>query len=678
MYVITVAPIKRGIPVDELSYFTTEDLPPGTLVTVPLRGRQTPALVIRSTSVEDAKSEIKRAQFALKKLDRVHAKHFFRPEFVEACAKTAEYFATTVGAVIHATFPNALILSKKVSALSVPTEKTDKPKRRSERFIFQAEDAERHAAYKSHIREVFARNASCYFILPSIQDIEHTYEGLGKGIQEYTFVLHGGLSKKALEGRWEKILTMTHPVLIIGTPLFLAIPRFDIESIILDRESAGAYMLQGRPFVDLRHFAEAFATAIGADLILGDLFLRVETLYRKDQGEFEPLTRPKYRLSSPAMQEIVDMRASGEQPAAGKVAICSASLVKTIESIREKGTHCFILGVRRGYAPMTVCGDCGTVVSCERCSAPLVLHRKNPEERTIGVKLSKPLGLIQTRDAGTSNQKTNDDTTTAPAHVENESALPVSTFLCHRCGYMRTTRTLCSYCKSWRLTPLGIGITHAEETIRKRFPDAPLFRLDRDVVKDHKKAREIAEKFYQTPGSIMVGTEMAIPYLTHPLAAVAVLSVNSLLTIPDFRMGERIFRLLLILREKATGHFLIQTRDPSVPLFALATEGNIGEFLRTELEVRHRLGYPPFSTLLKFTHEGKKQDGAAAMNEVEKIFGAYHPVTFPSFIARVKNKYRSNALIKIPRGGWPNAELLALIRSLPPEIEVRVNPESVI
>ncbi|MDO8521106.1 MAG: hypothetical protein Q7S52_03245, partial [bacterium] len=232
MYVITVAPIKRGIPVDELSYFTTADLPPGALVTVPLRGRQTPALVIRSTSAEDAKSEIKQAQFALKKLDRVHAKHFFRKEFVAACEVTASYFATTVGAVIHSTFPSALILSKQIAASAPPPMEGDaKSKRRSEKRIFQAEESERRAAYKSHIREVFARNASCYFILPSIQDIEHMYVGLEKGIQEYTFVLHSGLSKKELEARWKKITTMTHPVLIIGTPLFLAIPRFDIESI---------------------------------------------------------------------------------------------------------------------------------------------------------------------------------------------------------------------------------------------------------------------------------------------------------------------------------------------------------------------------------------------------------------------------------------------------------------
>ena len=637
MFIITVAPIKRGMPLDELSYFTQEEVPKGALVTVPLRGRLTPALVIRSTPAHELKGDIKHAQFAIKKLDKVHAKHFFRKEFIEACEKTGKYFATTTGAVIHSAFPSALVLSDKAGAKILHTEK---PKRHGQRFIFQADEAERHATYKSHIREVFARGASCYFVLPSIQDIEHTYASIEKGIQEYTFILHGGLSKKELESRWEKITTMEHPVLIIGTPLFLSIPRYDIESIILDRESAGAYSLQSRPFLDLRYFAEQFASAIGSDIIFGDLFLRAETLHRKETGELEALMRPKYRLPSTAIQHIVDMRTLGEQPAIGRIAIASPQLVDLIEEVRKKGTHCFIMGVRRGFAPMTVCGDCGTVVSCDRCSAPMVLHKKNGTQKD----------------------------------GEGEH----NVFLCHRCGFERDTEHTCVHCGGWRLTPLGIGVTQAEEAIRGRFPEAPIFRIDKDVVKKHKEAQKIIQEFYQTPGSILIGTEMAIPYLTEPIASVAILSVNSLLTIPDFRMGERVFRLLLLLREKAREHFLIQTRDSTIPLFELATTGNIGEFLRTELETRNQLGYPPFSTLIKFTHEGKKGDGEIMMKEIEKIFGTYHPITFPSFIAKVKGKYRMNALLKIPIGGWVNDELLGLIRSLPPEIEVRVNPESVI
>ena len=240
----------------------------------------------------------------------------------------------------------------------------------------------------------------------------------------------------------------------------------------------------------------------------------------------------------------------------------------------------------------------------------------------------------------------------------------------------------CGNCGGWRLVPLGIGITQAEESIRRRFPDATIFRIDRDTVERHADAKKIIDKFYQTPGSILLGTEMAIPYLTEPLATVAVLSVNSLLTIPDFRMGEKVFRLLLLLREKAREHFLVQTRDPDMELFALATQGNIGEFVRQELLGRQELSYPPFSTMIKFTHQGGKVEGARVMTDIERTFGAYHPVSFPSFIGKIKGKYLMNALLRIvedgKNAGWPNDELLGLIRALPPDVEVRVNPDSII
>jgi primosomal protein N' (replication factor Y) len=671
MYLVSVAPIRRGIPIDELSYFTKEPVKRGALVYVPMRGSSTPALVIRSIPAHEAKSDLKHAEYALKKLESIHATTFFREEFIEACEQTANYFAATTGAVVQAVFPNSLLTEKSIPGTNPETAQgagSRGAKKHAQKFILQAEETERFATYKSYIREGFARGGSCYFILPSIQDIEHAYSKIEKGIQNYTFILHGGLSKKEIAKRWEEIQNTKHPVLIIGTPFFLAVPRNDIETIILDRESGNAYMLQGRPFVDLRYFAEQFAKNLGANFILGDLFLRTETLYREKEGEFEPLLRPKVRLSSSATQTIIDMRTSGEQPAAGRIAICSRELVKLIEETRKKGTHCFILGVRKGFAPMTVCGDCGTVVACTRCSAPLVLHRKQ------GV-IKEVQGDVPPQTENPNNPNTLPNQPTEEAHTPHESP---NIFLCHRCGLVADPETICSHCGGWRLIPLGIGIVQAEETIMQRFPDAHVFRLDRDSVKKHKDARALVAEFYQTPGSIMIGTEMALPYLTEPVGAVAVLSVNSLLTIPDFRMGERVFRLLLSLREKAREHFLIQTRDPDMPLFALATGGNIAEFLRTELEARHRLGYPPFGTLLKFTYEGTKADGTRIMEDIEKTFGMYHPVTFPSFIAKVKGKYHMNALIKIPPKEWPNPELMTLIRALPSEVIVRINPENVI
>jgi primosomal protein N' len=116
--------------------------------------------------------------------------------------------------------------------------------------------------------------------------------------------------------------------------------------------------------------------------------------------------------------------------------------------------------------------------------------------------------------------------------------------------------------------------------------------------------------------------------------------------------------------------------------FGDISDGNIGEFVREELTTRKELGYPPFRTLIKFTYRGSEEEGRRALSDLERIFSVYHPVTFPSFIGKVKGKYVMNALLFVPRedpkSAWPNDEILSLIRSLPPEIEVRVNPDSVV
>ncbi len=665
MFVISVIPISRGILVDELSYFTADIVPVGALVSVPVRGRRVSALVVSCRDVREEKSSLKSADFMLKKLEHIDAKRGFSRAFLAAAERVAEHDGVTVGAVLSAVFPISLLAA---SSDNVP-DTVPKPETFSDCFIVQAEDEDRSTIYRSLIREMFAKGSSVFLALPSIQDIEHIYESMERGIKEYTFVLHGGLSKGELKKRWQALAANPHPVLVIGTAYFLGVPRSDIAAIIVDKESSSAYRIQGRPFTDLRRFAEEFANASGARLIFGDIMLRVETLYRASRGELEALTRPKTRLISTAEHTVVDMKETGEQPATGRWAIYSPTLVDAIEENKTQGMQSFLLGIRKGYAPMTVCGDCGQVATCERCSAPVVLYKR---------KL--PVASCQLPE----NTDAHTPTPTLPPSGGggNADTPPDRTssnlFLCHRCGHERSPEYTCPNCRGWRLVSLGFGIDQATESLKGRFPKLPIFHIDRDATPTHKEARKVAEAFYATPGAVMIGTEMAIPYLTKPLGTVGVLSVNSLLTIPDFRMGEKVFRLLLALRGKAARRFIVQTRDAKQPLFKLAATGNIGEFVETELETRKALNYPPFATLLKLTHEGTKEAGEKAMKEIERIFAPFTPVTFPSFIARVKGKYRMNALMKIPREKWPDKDVLALLRSLPADIEVRVDPESVI
>lgn len=696
MFLLTVAPIRRGIPVAELSYISKEAPQLGVVILVPLRKKEVPAIVIAVSPVRDAKAMIKGADFALRKIDQIKILNRFSPSFISAAKSISNWSISTLGSTIQAIFPTILLEDETDHVFEIEDEK---PLQAADEggetpiylpSVLQAEEVERMAIYKSHIREVFAKNGSVFFILPTIQDIERVDAAIGKGIGSYTYILHSNLTKKQAKDRLREIKESEHPTLVIATPQFLAVPCKNLQSIILERESASSYTMTHKPYIDLRNFVESYARERRIPLLLGDLFLRVETLTRLQKGELDSFTRPKARYSTTAETHLVDMRESGEQPGIGRVAFFSKKLVSLISETRKRGASTFILCIRRGVAPMTVCADCGTVVECSNCKAPLILHRKSVKKVEEAV--------IEEQEENTLNVKAEQTEGTETPLLDEDSALGVTlpgigfqsgptknipvyenVFICHRCGEKSEPKHKCENCNSWKLTMLGLGIGQAEDILKSRFPDAPIFRIDTDSITKHKEAKDRAEAFLTTPGAIMLGTEMALPYITEHVGLVAVLSVNSLLTIPDFRMSEHVFRLLLVLREKAREHFLIQTREVS-PIFSLALKGNIGEFLEEELSLRKELHFPPYSIFIKVTFEGNKYKGQEFMSEFNlKLSDMGIPtVNYPQYITRKGINVLMSALISLPRKSWPHAELAAYLSSLPPNISVRVDPKSIL
>lgn len=696
MFLLTVAPIRRGIPVAELSYICKEAPPVGVVILVPLRKKEVPAIILNVSSVREAKAAIKGADFSLRKIENLKIVNKFSPSFVTAAKNISAWSISSLGSTIQAIFPTSLLSD---TPEELPTESIEEEVIIEEDAtvylpsIIQAEEIERMAIYKSHIREIFARNGSVFFILPTIQDIERVDAAIGKGIGAYTYILHSNLTKKQVKDRLKEIKESNHPILVIATPQFLAVPCKNLQSIILERESASSYTMTHKPFIDMRRFVEAYAKERRIPLLLGDLFLRVETLTRLKRGELDSFTRPKARYSSAAETHLVDMRESGEQPGIGRVAFFSKQLVSLISETRKRGASTFILCVRRGVAPMTVCGDCGTVVECDHCGAPLVLHRKSVKQ--VDVEDLTEENLSSKENILDQNVEPPKDDTPI---FDEDSALSVTlpgigfkagpaknvpqyenVFICHRCGIKSDPKHKCSNCDSWKLTMLGLGIGQAEDILKSRFPEAPIFRIDTDSLKTHKEAKERIEAFLSTPGAIMLGTEMALPYITETVGLVAVLSVNSLLTIPDFRMSEHVFRLLLVLREKAREHFLIQTRESS-PIFPLALKGNIGEFLEEELSLRKELNFPPYSIFIKVTYEGNKYKGQEFLSEFNSKLNdlGIPTVNFPDYITRKGNNVLMSALVSLPRKSWPSESLSNYLSSLPPNVSVRVDPKSII
>lgn len=633
MNIITTIPISKGLSKESLSYFTSKNIEVGSIVSIPLRKKTVYGLVIKNEDAEKMKMEIKSLPYNIKKVESIESVDFISQDFIKGAQKISDYYAGSTGSVLYSLIPNIILEESKNLSQGV----SKKPEGIFfETVLLQSGEEERYATYKSLIREEFAKGRSVFFCLPTIEDILKTKNSLEKGIEKYSFVLHSGLSKKEVVSVWKKILEETHPVLIIATGTFLSIPRKDIGTIVLEKESSRSYKMQTRPFVDTRVAFEILAKEMSVRLILGDVLLRVETLWEEKSGKYNELSPLKFRSISSAESEL-DILKSSQDMKKKEFSLLGQKLKDIIKKNIENNENTFLFCGRKGLFPITACSDCGTVVVCKNCGAPVVLYRSG-----------------------------------------NKGGL----FVCNHCGERRDAGELCAYCKGWRLNPYGIGLERAVEEIKSAFPKANIFIMDKDHIKNHKQAVKVREAFYSTPGSIIVGTEMALTYLNEKVENCAVVSIDSYFSIPDFQISEKIFHILLEMRNLAKKIFLIQTRQHEnsvgMKIFDYAIKGNLVDFFRDEIEGRKEIGFPPFSTHIKISIEGEKNKAKKEMEEVAFFLKPFEVSVFDAFTPGSKNKHIVHGLISIPKEEWVNKNLLDKLRMIQPHCSVKIDPASLL
>jgi primosomal protein N' (replication factor Y) len=625
MHVISVIPIARGVTHDFLSYISAESLEPGSVIHITLRNKPAFGIVLSCRKATDARSEIRGSDFEYKKLEDPAPRKVLPPPLMEILPPLAEYFAASAGSVLATLVPKYLLSAHEGFDEQPEYERHPLPK---EVLALQEDEDDRFAHYKSAVRERFARGGSVMFVVPSAEDAERIALFMKKGIEQRTIIIGGKKTAKALSLVWNAIARAKEPILIITTPNLLMLPRRDVSLIIVERESARSYKSQSRPFVDSRIVAERYARACGADILFGDIALRPEMIERIEKGEVHEYAPLSMRSLSTAKSALIDMtRKEGE-----KFAALSPELEDLVRSNKEKSQLAFVFAGRRGLAGNTVCQDCATALTCDRCSAALTLYGK--DDRRF--------------------------------------------FLCNKCGRRFPSEMKCPVCQSWRLVSLGVGTERVEEALKEKIEGIKVFRLDRSSATTPARAKKIAEEWLATPGSVLVGTESAIPYISRPIDSVAVASLDALFALPDFHVEERVFSIILSLRSRARNNILIQTRFPNRKIIEYGLKGNIAEYMRDERAARKSLGFPPFSTFIKISYIGKRPEAEAAIEEVRAIASPYPVDIFPALIASVKNQFIMHALIILPLGAWVDEKLLAALRSLSPRYSVNVDPDSIL
>lgn len=620
MKVVEVVPIVKGFPRETLSYFSKESFAPGSFVKIPLRNGSILGIVESSTDVSQKKSLIKRADFPLKKIS-LTPKQALSKGFMKAVLETARFYATSSGSVLGTLLtkfylenPNFLRKNYRVSPEA------------TEIKLIQLSEEERYREYRGIIRESFAKGSSVMFIAPTKKDLDKAVRSLNTGIEKFVHST-SGLTPKGLKKLFLKIHEEKHPVLLITSMSNCIFDRADLGTIIVERENSRAYRGLKRPFLDYKMFLKNYTKECGKNLIFGDSVLSLETLWLEKEGVYSATTPLTWRLKDSASGEIVDMRAKKE------FEIISERLQNRIKMSLTENKKIFLFGVRKGLSSTTACGDCGSLLLCKNCSSPLVLHTQQIQGETINY------------------------------------------YKCHHCGAKRTSETRCDTCQSWKLIPLGIGIDTIAKECKEKMPEVNIFILSKEHTPTKSKAIETVKRFFDTPQSILIGTEMAIEYL-ESIQTVGVVSLDSLFSIPNFYINERIFYLITRLKEITSDNFLIQTRNAGVNILEWATAGNILDFYRSEIVEREELHYPPFSYFIKISYENTIDKIEAKSIVLKNDFELFNP----HFMIK-KNSQRKTAeltmIIRISRENWPDESLQSKLLLLTPDFLIKVDPESI-
>ena len=463
MFILTVAPIARGIPHGNLTYFAKENPPLGSLIMIPVRTREVPALVLAVSEASESKSLLKNSEYVIRKIARIKPRNAWSQEFLRAVQTTADYSAQDFGETLLALTP-ATILEQFIAGTQtgqhggIPQDTTHK----TSILAAQGTTKVRMDMYQRLVREAFAHRQSIFICLPQELDVERVTRELSRGIEDYTLTFSSSMTKKKILVNWERVGEEKHPILVIGTPQYLCAPRL-FDTIIIDEEHSRSWKTLMRPTVDLRVFTEAYAQEIHATVVIGAPILRPETQRRIADGEVRPFERLathahrellEHHLHTEIINPKVEEKALREQTGQRTFRIISNAVRDLILAADQKKESVLLITARKGLSPIIRCGDCGTIVCCPECETPLVLHGQKNDARI---------------------------------------------FSCHACGYIRAQTQnsfeKCNACDGWKLESMGIGTERIIEEIESVLPGKPILLFDGDVIKTATQAKKRIAQF---------------------------------------------------------------------------------------------------------------------------------------------------------------------------------------
>jgi primosomal protein N' (replication factor Y) len=347
--------------------------------------------------------------------------------------------------------------------------------------------------------------------------------------------------------------------IVLGTRLAVLMPFRDLGLIVVDEEQDSSYKQQEGVRYSARDVAVRRAQRLGVPVVLGSATPSLESLWNAQEGRYRHVRLPARAVAGAALPAVRTVDTRADVPHDG----LSHALLEALRARVARGEQSLVFLNRRGFSPVLFCRTCNWHSTCTRCSANLVLHRRQGELR------------------------------------------------CHHCGRQERVPVQCPACGGRDLAPVGHGTQRLEETLAAALPAARIARVDRDSTARKGSLRDVLERVRVGEIDVLVGTQMLAKGHDYPrLTLVGVVDADAALFSADFRAAERLFAQLMQVSGRAgraalPGEVLIQTDFPAHPMYAAVARHDFDQFAADALDDRRIAGFPPFAYLALLRAESK-------------------------------------------------------------------------
>ncbi|WP_188767566.1 primosomal protein N' [Novosphingobium endophyticum] len=429
---------------------------------------------------------------------------------------------------------------------------------------------------------------------------------------------HSSLKASERRRAWRAIVLGKAQV-VVGARSALFLPYARLGLIIVDEAHEVSFKQDDGVRYNARDVAVIRARFEGIPVILASATPALESMQLAESGVYRKIELPD-RFGGAMLPDIRILDLRKEAPPRGRW--LAPRLVEEMQERLARGEQSLLFLNRRGYAPLTLCRNCGYRFQCPNCTAWLVEHR-----------FSQRLA-------------------------------------CHHCGHETPVPEACPDCGTGDcLVACGPGVERIADEVAEILPEARTALVTSDTMNSPEAIAEFVAMAEGGAIDVIIGTQLVTKGYHFPeLTLVGVVDADLGLEGGDLRAAERTYQQIAQVAGRAgrgekPGEVLIQTRHPEATVIAALANGDRDAFYAAETEARRDAGAPPFGRWAAIIVSS--EDQAEALSAARAIGGTAPNLPdmlvlgpAPAPLSLLRGRHRFRLLINARR----SAELQKVLR----------------